>query len=124
TGTPVEAQAFSVPFSVKDLQLVNGTRNILVLSHVTGMAPAPPGPSRCTKCAMLSQCQQVSALLDWQPPQPGDYAKAQISSMQEPENAIILPQPAVSAEDREFFAAYYHLLQLEGRAGEHKHASS
>ncbi len=122
TGTPVEAQAFSVPFSVKDLQLVNGTRNILVLSHVTGIAPAPPGPSRCTKCAMLSQCQQVSALLDWQPPQPGDSAKAQISSMQEPENGVTPPQPVVSAEDREFFAAYYHLLQLEGRAGEQQQA--
>jgi len=122
TGTPVEAQAFSVPFSVKDLQLVNGTRNILVLSHVTGVAPAPPGPSRCTKCAMLSQCQQVSALLDWQPPQPGDSAKAQISSMQEPENGVTPPQPVVSAEDREFFAAYYHLLQLEGRAGEQQQA--
>src|SRR5215472_16257206 len=122
TGTPIEAQAFSVPFSVKDLQLVNGTRNILVLSHVTGMAPAPPGPSRCSRCAMLSQCQQVSALLGWQPPQPGDSAKAQISSMQEPENALTPPQPPVSEEDREFFADYYHLMQLEGRAGEQQQA--
>jgi DNA replication ATP-dependent helicase Dna2 len=122
TGTPVEAQAFSVPFSVKDLQLVNGTRNILVLSHVTGIAPAPPGPSRCTKCAMLSQCQQVSALLDWQPPQPGDSIKAQISTMQEPENGVTPTQPSVSAEDREFFATYYHLLQLEGRASEQQQA--
>ncbi len=122
TGTPVEAQAFSVPFTVRDLQLVNETRNILVLSHVTGIAPAPPGPSRCTKCAMLNQCEQVSTLLDWLPPQPDESAKAQDSHMPAPGNGHTPLQPAVSAGDREFFATYYRLLQLEGRAGEQQQA--
>ncbi|HJT56054.1 MAG TPA: PD-(D/E)XK nuclease family protein, partial [Ktedonobacteraceae bacterium] len=70
SGTPGEAVDFGIPFTVKQLQRVNENRNILVLSHVTGMPPAPPGPSRCTKCAMLDQCKQVSSLLDWQPPEP------------------------------------------------------
>src|SRR5215471_8952318 len=74
SGTPTEAQAFGIPFNVRDLQLVNETRNILALSHVTGVAPAPPGPSRCTKCAMLTQCTHVSSLLKWQPPQPDESA--------------------------------------------------
>src|SRR6266702_1729493 len=122
TGTPVEAQAFSVPFTVRDLQLVNETRNILVLSHVTGIAPAPPGPSRCTKCSMLNQCEQVSTLLDWLPPQPDESAKAQVSHMPAPGNGHAPLQPAVDAGDREFFATYYRLLQLEGRAGEQQQA--
>src|SRR5205085_5485807 len=53
SGTPGEAVDFGIPFTIKQFQRVNENRNILVLSHVTGMPPAPPGPSRCTKCAML-----------------------------------------------------------------------
>src|SRR5947208_87736 len=70
SGTPQEAQAFGIPFTIKELQRVNETRNILVLSHITGTASAPPGPSRCTKCFLLKQCEQVSSLLTWQPPEP------------------------------------------------------
>ena len=70
SGTPGEAVDFGIPFTVKQMQRVNENRNRLVLSHVTGMPPAPPGPSRCTKCAMLEQCTQVSSLLDWRPPEP------------------------------------------------------
>lgn len=70
SGTPGQAQAFGIPFSVRELQRVNEKRNILVLSHVTGTPPAPPGPSRCTRCVMLEQCQRISSLLDWQPPEP------------------------------------------------------
>lgn len=69
SGTPQEAQDFGIPFTIRQLQQVNATRNKLVLSHVTGIAPAPPGVSRCTKCAMLDQCARVSTLLDWQPPE-------------------------------------------------------
>lgn len=116
SGTPGEAQSFGIPFTVRDLQRVNETRNVLVLSHVSAMPPAPPGPSRCTKCAMLQQCEQVSTLLNWQPPEPDVGGEALRS-----------PSAAVSAkrdvlEDSEFFARYYHLLQLEGRAGEHQQA--
>lgn len=68
SGTPQEAQDFGIPFTIRQLQRVNATRNTLVLSHVTGVPPAPPGVSRCTKCAMLDQCSRVSDLLDWEPP--------------------------------------------------------
>jgi len=119
SGTPAEAQAFGIPFSVRELQLVNETRNILVLSHVTGIAPAPPGPSRCTKCAMLEQCTQVSSLLNWQPPQPDGSASLQA---QQQESVEIQAEYVYDAEDRAFFARYYHLLQLEGRAGEQQQA--
>jgi DNA replication ATP-dependent helicase Dna2 len=119
SGTPTEAQAFGIPFSVRELQLVNETRNILVLSHVTGIAPAPPGPSRCTKCAMLEQCTQVSSLLNWQPPQPDGSVSLQA---QQQESVETQPGYIYDAEDRTFFARYYHLLQLEGRAGEQQQA--
>ncbi len=119
SGTLAEAQAFGIPFSVRELQLVNETRNILVLSHVTGIAPAPPGPSRCTKCAMLEQCTQVSSLLNWQPPQPDGSASLQA---QQQESVEIQPGYVYDAEDRAFFARYYHLMQLEGCAGEQQQA--
>ncbi len=132
SGTPAEAQAFGIPFSVRELQLVNETRNILVLSHVTGTAPAPPGPSRCTKCAMLAECTQVSSLLNWQPPQPDGSAFLQVKQdimvlssrmqAQQQESAEIQPGSVYDAADRAFFARYYHLLQLEGRAGEQQQA--
>ena len=67
---------------------------------------------------MLNQCEQVSTLLDWLPPQPDESAKAQVSHMPAPGNGHAPLQPAVDAGDREFFATYYRLLQLEGRAGE------
>src|SRR5205823_14324903 len=77
SGTPGEAEAFGIPFTVKELQRVNETRNILALSHITGRPSAPPGPSRCTKCIMLNQCEQVSSLLNWQPPEPDTNRDAQ-----------------------------------------------
>ena len=57
-----------IPFTIRHLQQVNATRNTLVLSHVTGVPPNPPGYSRCSKCALQDQCAQVSELLDWLPP--------------------------------------------------------
>ncbi len=126
SGTPGEAQAFGIPFTVKELQRVNETRNILALSHVTGIPPAPPGPSRCTKCVMLNACEQVSSLLDWQMPEPdnggenrgGDLGEgADTSAM----GAINRPL-WIREEDRKFFAKYYGLLQVEGREGERQQA--
>ncbi len=106
SGTPGSAQAHGIPATIRDIQRVNQTRNTLVLSHITGIPPAPPGPSRCTKCAMLTQCQKVSSLLSWQSPEPDSRVQQQIDT----------------SEDREFFAKYYQLLQLEGRAGEQQQA--
>src|SRR2546423_3103718 len=124
SGTPEEAQAFGVPFSIKELQRVNETRNILVLSHITGTASAPPGPSRCTKCSLLKQCEQVSSLLTWQPPEPDTNGYAQDETFRR--GQIYRAQGdgvwSYSEEDRVFFARYYHLLHIEGREGERQQA--
>src|SRR6266699_3667461 len=145
SGTPEEAQAFGIPFSIKELQRVNETRNILVLSHITGTASAPPGPSRCTKCFLLKQCEQVSSLLTWQPPEPNTngqlssppvtpgrpqrYAPttASIGKVIHAEHEMGIASGAYSfslssEEDRVFFARYYHLLHIEGREGERQQA--
>ncbi|GAC1616127.1 MAG: hypothetical protein NVS4B7_08590 [Ktedonobacteraceae bacterium] len=125
SGTPGEAHAVGIPFSDKELQRVNEKRNILMLSHITGRPAAPPGPSRCTKCAMLQQCTQVSSLLDWKPPEPdtsvqsqyGDVQPLGMSMVQPSAVQALLPQ-AYTAEQRNFFTRFYHLLNLEGSAGE------
>ena len=131
SGTPGEAQAFGIPFTVKELHRVIETRNTLVLSHVTGIPPAPPGPSRCTKCSMLHQCQQISALLDWQAPEPAtgiklpETAKSEANgnnTEQSINDDITQPVYLYTAEDREFFAKFYTLLRLEGRASEQQQA--
>ena len=134
SGTPGEAQAIGIPFTIRELHHVIETRNTLVLSHVTGIPPAPPGPSRCTKCAMLHQCQQVSALLDWQAPEPatgikppetpeGVKTEANGHHSEQPiSNDMSQPVFLYTAEDREFFAKYYALLRLEGLAGEQQQA--
>jgi DNA replication ATP-dependent helicase Dna2 len=134
SGTPQEAQDFGIPFTIRQLQQVNATRNTLVLSHVTGIPPAPPGVARCSKCALLDQCSQVSQLLDWQPPE-----LHQPEQLDSTENAQPLDpsatQPAqangrqprtlvsdLSPQDREFFALYYRLLQKEGQEIERQQA--
>src|SRR6266566_8511696 len=100
SGTPGEAQDFGIRATTNQLQRVIEKRNILVLSHVTGIPPAPPGPSRCTKCAMLTQCELVSSLLDWQPPEPeGDVGEQYDTPSQ--------GSHIVSPLDRDFFARYY-----------------
>lgn len=145
SGTPGEAQAHGITFTLRELQRVNEARNILVLSHVTGTPSAPPGPSRCTRCSMLAHCERVSSLLDWQPPSTDGNSidDAPPDSAQTPPVADPRPwfgdsndigtkrvggnQPGGrdksgpyndNAEDRALFAKYYHLLHIEGRQGE------
>jgi len=124
SGTPHEAQDFGIPFTIRQLQQVNATRNTLVLSHVTGVPPAPPGPSRCIKCAMQEHCSQVSDLLGWQPPE---------LLSQSPQVPLTVPVPPpdkgqlpvgrdLSPQDREFFARYYRLLRIEGHEIERQQA--
>jgi DNA replication ATP-dependent helicase Dna2 len=128
SGTPGSAQAFGIPASIREIQRVNETRNILILSRVTATPSNPPGASRCGKCALLERCQHVSALLKWQPPEPDPQLLAKRSSpgsshisktsMQEHSQASM---PSI-AEDQEFFAQYYTLLQMEERASEQQQA--
>lgn len=132
SGTPQEAQAIGIPFTIRQLQQVNATRNLLVLSHVTGVPPAPPGVSRCGKCAMLDQCARVSDLLGWQPPQLASEddetaAGSQdiLSKASEPAtraNQAAISLPELAPAEREFFARYYRLLQQEGREIERQQA--
>ncbi len=133
SGTPGSAQAFGIPATIREIQRVNERRNLLVLSRATGIPAPPPGPFRCTKCSMLEQCQHVSALLQWQPPEPdlSRLPQENASVRQQGEglqnSASGLPGQAspariIQAEDREFFAKYYELLHIEGRAGEEQQA--
>ncbi|MBX5450181.1 AAA domain-containing protein [Thermogemmatispora sp.] len=119
SGTPGEAQAFGIPFSIRELQQVNEQRNLLVISHVTGEPCAPPGPARCAKCALLEECRLVSWLLAWEPPALASEGEASAAS---DESA---PPPLASSlteYDRAFFAHYYRLLHSEGRASEQEQA--
>ncbi len=125
SGTPGHAESFGIRATIREVQRVNETRNTLVLSQVTGIPPTPPGSSRCTRCAMLNQCQSVSSLLQWQPPEPDPHAQYQGVT----ESNIIVPQQADTqpssmniSENRDFFAKYYRLLQIEGHAGEQQQA--
>ena len=112
SGTPGAATDFNLRFTITQFQRVNETRNLLAFSHVTGIAPAPPGPSRCSKCAMLEQCQSVSSLLDWLPPQPD---KAGENGQHEQTQPIRQAANSYSETDRAFFKRYYRLLHLEER---------
>ncbi len=126
SGTPGEAQAFGIEPTIRDIQRVNETRNILVLSHLTGIPSAPPGPSRCTRCSMLPECEQVSSLLSWQPPEPAVEESSHNGDRPSSANSAVSPPasvpPTFSDEDKSFFASYYHLLQLEGRESEQQQA--
>ena len=144
SGTPGRAQAIGIPATIRDLQRVNETRNILILNRITSIPSAPPGPSRCSKCAMLEQCQTISSLLQWQPPQVDaqteqihpawhDDVAAPLAKTDEGSEAgqadtqqIITPTTPKSLstdrQEREFFEKYYKLLQIEGRAGEQQQA--
>ena len=106
SGTPGEATDFGLRFTDKQFQRVVETRNLLVFSHVTGSAAAPPGASRCSKCAMQDTCATVSSLLDWQPPL--TETPVQI--------------PAYSPQDRDFFAHNHNLLCQEEREIERQQA--
>jgi DNA replication ATP-dependent helicase Dna2 len=182
SGTPGQAQDFPIPSSIREIQRVNERRNLLIISHITGTPPAPPGGTRCTKCVMLSQCQNLSPVLGWQPPQPdatpqpdvadqdglchperkrrippegtkggsglalpfgraGSFAAAQddMGAAQDDmgaarDDGLAVPDAITigatvsparfidTEEDQQFFATYYRLLHLEGRAGEQQQA--
>jgi DNA replication ATP-dependent helicase Dna2 len=69
---------------------------------------------------MLAQCEQVSSLLDWQPPEP-DLPEINVGEVDVVEVAHS-GSAQYTAQEREFFARYYNLLQLEGLEGERQQA--
>ncbi|GHO92072.1 ATPase AAA [Reticulibacter mediterranei] len=122
SSTPGKAQALGIPFTIRELQRVNETRNILILSHITGKPPAPPGPSRCTRCSLLATCQHVSSLLSWQPPEPDITSTEPASNGETATSTTRALRAFDTEEDRQFFAEYYMQLQEEGKAGEAQQA--
>src|SRR6266567_9393442 len=112
SGTPGEAQDFGIRATTNQLQRVIEKRNILVLSHVTGIPPAPPGASRCTKCSMLSQCDQISSLLDWQAPEPDlpeiDDVGTRFIAPGGRNGRNSLRPYVITFQDREVFTKYYN----------------
>ena len=119
SGTPGQASSFGLRLDTRTLQRVMTVRNTLILSHATGIPPAPPGSRRCTKCALLNTCERVSSLLAWQPPQPVIEQVHEHGTAVDVEDEPQVERPKLdNSEDRAFFAHYYNLLQLEGKAGE------
>jgi DNA replication ATP-dependent helicase Dna2 len=100
SGTPGQAEAHTLPFTLRDLQRVVELRNFLAISHATGSAPPPPGARKCARCAVRTDCLRASPLLGWEPP-PSDE-----------------PRPAEDPRDAAWFGRYYRLLAHERRTAE------
>ncbi len=101
SGTPGQAEGYTIPFTARDLHRVLELRNQLALTHATGAVPAPPGGNKCARCSLHTSCARASALLGWEAP-PDETAPAPID------------EPA----DAAWFAQMYELLRLEARAAE------
>ncbi len=100
SGTPGQAEAYGIPFTLRDLQRVLELRNALALTHVTGSVPRPPGGNTCGRCMLRRVCVRTSTLLGWDPP-PSEE-----------------PDERFAPEDAALFAEQYELLRLESRAAE------
>lgn len=141
SGTPLAAQSFGIPFTLRELHRVNAVRNILVLQHITGIPVAPPGSRRCSRCALLQQCERVSLALNWQLPQPESNVESrtmhqsvmnqgvmnqgvmnQAPTQIDSENDETPAKVTDSDTERAFFARYYRLLMLEGHEAERQQA--
>jgi DNA replication ATP-dependent helicase Dna2 len=148
SGMPKMAESYGIPFKLTDLHRVNATRNMLILQHITGVPLAPPGPSRCTPCSLLHQCERASAALGWPLPQPkiktadvteeteleADVSRSGMSrgdtlasadeagNIQAASEEVALAPRPDSDEDRALFAHYYRLLLLEGQEAERQQA--
>ncbi len=98
SGTPGQAEAYALPFGLRELHRVLELRNLLAIAHITGMVPSPPGERKCGRCAIRAHCLRASPMLGWEPP-PSDEQ----------------PEP-VDAADAAWFRLYYELLRQEGHA--------
>src|SRR5215469_1325991 len=100
SSSPGRAEAFRIPFSLRDLHHVLDLRNRLVLVQVTGVIPPPPGPRKCARCTLKESCRIVSEILGWEAPECDQHT------------APLLPAEA------DWFAHKYHLLRVEGLASD------
>ncbi|HEX6820303.1 MAG TPA: AAA domain-containing protein [Ktedonobacterales bacterium] len=100
SGTPAHAEAYGIPFTLRDLHRVVELRNALALISATGAAPKPPGGNTCARCMLRRVCVRASTLLGWEAP-PSEE-----------------PDERFSPEDVATFASNYELLRLEARAAE------
>ncbi len=122
SAAPGQAEAYSIPFSLRDLRRVVEARNLLALIRATQVVPPPPGASRCAKCMLRATCAEVSPLLGWQPPA-DEVAQPPADAR---ECAAALPEASSSSAQRaaheqrseQWFARYVRLLHLEGREAE------
>ena len=101
SGTPGQAEAYGIPFTLRDLHHVLDLRNALALVHATGAVPPAPPATRCARCSLRQQCARVAPLLGWEPP------------TLEEESV-----PPVTETDAADFTRWYELLRLEARAAE------
>lgn len=134
SGRVGKAEAVGIRATIRDLQRVNERRTLLILDRITGVPSAPPGPAKCSKCRLQADCQRISDYLSWQPPvvedtpatamnpEPTTEQASSVGPAQPPVTPrleFLRPAQQVSrAEDQQFFAHYFHLLQLEGAAEE------
>ena len=102
SGTSGRAEGYGIPFQLRELHHVLDLRNRLAVLHATGAVPAPPGATKCARCALRRDCLRASSLLGWEPP--------------ENDEPLELPDPAEGG----WFARYYELLRLEARAAEER----
>ncbi|HEX8997539.1 MAG TPA: AAA domain-containing protein [Ktedonobacterales bacterium] len=100
SGTPGQAEGYTIPFTARDLRRVLELRNQLALTHATGAVPPPPGGNKCGRCMLRPVCARASALLGWEAP---------------PDETLAAP---VDAADAAWFARMYELLRQEARAAE------
>ena len=105
SGSPTQAEGFRIPFSLRDLHHVLDLRNRLVLVQVTGVVPPPPGPRKCARCMLNTNCRIAGEILGWQAP-----------DIEGPESEE--PRVSVSPAEAGWFSDMYHLLRVEALASD------
>jgi DNA replication ATP-dependent helicase Dna2 len=100
SGTPGDAEGYTLPWGTRDLLRVLELRNQLAIAHVTGAVPPPPGANKCARCSIRGDCLRASPLLGWLPPPADDR-----------------PEPP-DPRDAAWFGRFFDLLSIEGRAAE------
>jgi DNA replication ATP-dependent helicase Dna2 len=105
SGGSGQAEAYGIPFTVRDLRRVLELRNLLALIHATGHAPRPPGGNTCGRCMLRRECGRMSGLLGWEAPPVEESVERD------------------TAEDAQWYARWHDLLRPEARAAEEESAA-